>query len=318
MAGRPELVRGSILGWALSGAVLVEFLLLRTVTRALIHIPGLGRFESQVSALAELGRVAYYAAIVLLFAVLIGFSITRSRSGSGRDLAVAVAIVLFIVTVVAARAGVVSGSVVGWLSLAIVTAVVSLSWRGIRSLPIALFLGSSVAAGWSVLGQGQGGGLSGFAVDWLVMLAEVLLVLAAVTLPLTVGRRPTPASLMAGVVAAVAAAAALMTGGSTLSIIILWNIGLPGWLPWFAYALAIGALTTSLWLAVTSGQSTTVVGLVLLLAGGVGLISTYQTGLVLAATLFLSVPPHQLVGTESAVNNEQAFNRSVESAVVGG
>lgn len=279
---------GPILAWALLGAVVAEFLLLRTGTRALIHIPGLGRFATPIRALAEIGRFAYYLAVVLLLVTLVSVAITRARSGRVRDLVLAVAVVLFLLVAVAGRAGLIPGDLVGWLSLGVVVAVVGLTWRGVRSVPIALFALSSVAIGLSVLGQGEGGGLSGLSVDWLVVSGEVLLVLAAVSSPLIVGSRVSPASLIAGAVAAVVGFGAFASGGSTLSIIILWNIGVPGWLPSFAYALAIGALTTSLWLAATRGRPATAIGLTLLVAGGVGVISTYQTGLVLAALLYLS------------------------------
>jgi hypothetical protein len=43
----------------------------------------------------------------------------------------------------------------------------------------------------------------------------------------------------------------------------------------------------TLWSAFSSGQRSTAIGLVLLAAGGVGTISTYQTGLVLTGVLLL-------------------------------
>jgi hypothetical protein len=88
-------------------------------------------------------------------------------------------------------------------------------------------------------------------------------------------------------VAALVTAWAFTTGGSTLSILVLWNIGVPGWLPGIAYALGLGALTTAIWVGMSTGTRLSVVALVLLLAGGVGVISTYQTGLVFAALLIM-------------------------------
>jgi hypothetical protein len=84
-------------------------------------------------------------------------------------------------------------------------------------------------------------------------------------------------------------AAAFAGGASTLSILVLWNLGVPGWLPGIALAVAFGGLVTSLWSALAGGERMTAVGIVLLFGGGVGLISTYQTGLVLAAILVLGV-----------------------------
>lgn len=70
------------LRWLLAVSVLVELLLLRTATRTLIHIPGIAGFESPVRAIAEVGRFAYYLAVVSLVAtlVILGFQLVRSRN----------------------------------------------------------------------------------------------------------------------------------------------------------------------------------------------------------------------------------------------
>lgn len=308
----------SILAWGLVGAGVAEFLLLRTGTRGLIHIPGLERFETPIRALAEIGRFAYYLAVVLLVVTLVSFGVERIRSRGARDLVLGASVVLFLLVALAGRADLVSADLVGWFSLAVVAGAVGLTWRGVRSIPVALFAFSSVAAGLSVLGQGDGGGLSGLTVDWLVISAEVLLVLAALSSPLVVGTRLTSASSIAGAVAATLFAGAFAGGGSTLSIIILWNIGVPGWLSWIAYSLAIGALTTSLWLAVTSGRLTTAIGLTLLVAGGVGVISTYQTGLVLAAILFLYASPGRGADMEARISDDHVLDKPEPVGVVGG
>lgn len=293
MPAKPERRRGSgsMLAWSLFAAVVAEFLLLRTGTRALIHIPGLQRFEAPIRALAEAGRFAYYLAVVLLVTTLVAIAMRRARSGDARNLVLGASVIMFLLLALAGRLSVISADLVGWFSLIVIALAVALTWTGRRSIPVALFALSSVAAGLSVLGQGDGGGLSGLTVDWLVTLAEILLVLAALTSPLVVRARVTSTSLIAGSVAAALVAGGFASGGSTLSIIILWNIGVPGWLPWVAYSLAIGALVTSLWLAATSGRPTTAIGLALLIAGGVGVISTYQTGLVLAGILLLYASP---------------------------
>jgi hypothetical protein len=131
--------------------------------------------------------------------------------------------------------------------------------------------------------------LTGGKVDILVLSAESLLVLAGATSPLLLEKTPSKSALAAGVGAAVVVAAAFAGGASTLSILVLWNLGVPGWLPGIALAVAFGGLVTSLWSALAGGERMTAVGIVLLFGGGVGLISTYQTGLVLAAILVLGV-----------------------------
>jgi hypothetical protein len=94
-------------------------------------------------------------------------------------------------------------------------------------------------------------------------------------------------------------AAAFAGGASTLSIMVLWNLGVPGWLPGIAFALAFGGIVTAVWSAMASGDRVTAIGIVLLLGGGVGLISTYQTGLALAAILLLAEP--RTMGQERTV-----------------
>lgn len=271
---------------ALLGAVVVaELLVLRTGTRTLIHIPGLARFETPIQVLSQAGRFFYYLAVVLLIVALANMSYRRLRGSGTRVVASGVVVGLFLGLTMAGRAGALSSTQVGWVSLSLLAVVVALLCKGIRWLPIVLFIFASLAAGWSVLGQGVGGGLSGYQVDTLTIAAEVFLLLAAVTSPLLAGVRPTSSSLLAGGVATAISAVGLAAGGSTLSILFLWNIGVPGWLPGIAYAIAVGGLTTTIWLSVSAGRHNIALVVLLLVAGGVGVISTYQTGLVYAAVL---------------------------------
>jgi len=138
------------------------------------------------------------------------------------------------------------------------------------------------------LGQVARSGLTGAQVDMLVLAAEGLLVLAGATAPLLLARPPTRLALVAGAGATVLVAAAFAGGASTFSIMVLWNLGVPGWLPGIAFALAFGGIVTAVWSAMASGDRVTAIGIVLLLGGGVGLISTYQTGLAVAAILLLA------------------------------
>lgn len=265
-----------------------EFLLLRTATRTLIHIPGLGRFETPIEWLAEIGRFAYYLAVVLLVGALGYLAARKSRSNRRADVVSGALVAVFLVVAVLARLGMISSVTVGWVSMVVLVGLTVTLWQGLRWVPVGLFVGSSVAAGWSVLGQGAGGGLSGATVDMLIVLAEVMLLLAAITSPLLMRRRLTRSSIVFGAVVAVVTAGAFAGGGSTLSILILWNIGVPGWLPGLAYALGLGALGVSIWLGFSGGTRQTAIGLILLFVGGVGVISTYQTGLVVVALLVIS------------------------------
>lgn len=267
--------------------VVAELFLLRIGTRTLIHIPGLGRFETPIRVLAEAGRFAYYAAVVFLIAVLVSMAYVRFKSRDPRSMLAGSAAVGFVLVAGAGRLGVVSLSVVGWsLSAALVVAVLA-GWRGRRSVPLALFALGVVAAGWSALGQGAGGGLTGRQVDTLLIIAEVALVLAGLTAPFLLEERPTRRALLIGLGAAVVTTAMLSAGASTVWILGLWTLGVPGWLPGIVYALAFGGLATTWWSAFGGGQWNIGVGLVLLTAGGVGAISTYQSGLVLVGVLLV-------------------------------
>lgn len=273
----------------LGALVVAELLFLRTATRTLVHIPGLGRFETPITALAEVGRWGYFLATVSLVAILAALAYRGLRQRDTRGRLSGAATALFLVVAGAGRAGLLTPEILGWSSLATVVIVTAASWRGPRTLPIALFTLGSFAAGASVLAQGSGGGLSGRQVDTLVLVAEISLILAGVTTPLLLDMTPRPPAVFAGLAAATLGVGALVTGGSTLSILVLWNLGVPGWLSGVAYALALGAMVTTLWSSFATRDWLRAIGLFLMLAGGLGVISTYQTGLVVAGIMLIGM-----------------------------
>ena len=89
-------------------AVVVELVLLRTGTRTLIHIPGLGRFDVSIGALAEVGRFAYYMAVVLVISALIYVALALWPGGRSSR-ALSALVVLFIFAAAAGRLGALSG-----------------------------------------------------------------------------------------------------------------------------------------------------------------------------------------------------------------
>lgn len=264
-----------------------ELVLLRVGTRTFIHIPGLGRYEAPIGLLAEVGRFAYYLAVVCLVTTLTLLAYRGLRIRSPRSVVIGIGALGFLAAAGAGRLGVVSASIVGWSSVAVLVVVCAASWQGLRTIPIVFFVLGWVAAGWTVLGQGVGGGLSGRQVDGLMLAAEISLILCAITVPLLLKSPPPRLAILVGLGVTVASAGAFVSGSSTLSILVLWNLGVPGWLPGLAYSLALGSLVATIWSAFSSGQRSTAIGLMLLTAGGLGTISTYQTGLVLAAMLLL-------------------------------
>lgn len=276
-------------------AAMGELIVLRSATRTLIHIPGTSRFELPIAIAAELGRLSYYVAVVAV-AVVLGTVAVRGVIGRRpRGIAVGFAAALFLASAVAARAGVIDRPLVGLTGLVVLSVLAALAWRGVQSIPVTLFVCASVAAGWSAVGQSWPGGLTGRNVDALMWAAEIVGLLAALTSPLLLidspsapGRAGFAAPLAAGVVTAMATGVALAVGASTLFIVVLWNAGIPGWMPGIAYALAAGTVVATLWSAAARRDWRLVMGLLLLIIAGVGSISTYQTGLAIAGVLVLS------------------------------
>ena len=268
--------------------VVAELFLLRLGTRTLIHIPGLEKYETPIRWLAEVGRFAYFAAVVFLIALLIALTVRRFRRSGPFAVMGALAALGFLVTALAGRLEWIQPGVVGWVGMtALVMALVGAASRGRRALPLAFFTAGAVAAGWSALAQGRGGGLSGGQVDALLIVSEIMVLGFALTAPLLLERRPSRRAMLVGLGVAVPTALVAAASSSTVSILALWSFGTPGWLPGIAYALALGAVGMVLWSAFESGERQMAVGLVLLTGGGVGMISTYQTGLALAALLVL-------------------------------
>jgi hypothetical protein len=289
----------ALLPGLLVAAALVELLLLRTATRTLIHIPGLGRFEAPIRVIAEVGRFAYYLAAVSLVTVLVIRTFRELQSGSPRRVVIGAGLALFLGTAAAGRFGVFPLPLVGIVSLAALILVVASIGRGRRAVPVLFFVLATVAAGTTVLELGLPGDLTGRQVDGLLLTAEIGLILSAVTAPILLTDRPDRRAVWVGLGVAAITTGAFAADPSTVSILVLWNLGVPGWLPGLTYAVAAGSLAATLWSALVSGRRSTAAGLLLLAAGGIGMISTYQTGLVLAGLLFLSdgIAEHRVSAT---------------------
>lgn len=284
LAGMPTL---RTLAGSLGVVALVELVLLRSGTRTLVHIPGLGRYDVSIGVLNEVGRLAYYLSVVLLVATLGTLAVLLWRGNTSLSRAAGLLLAFSILVAAAGRMGFLETPVVGWYSVGAIAVVAAIAWRGVTSIPLALFAGSWVVAAWSVLAQGPGGGISVTSVDIAVIVAEALLIVAGVTAPLLVSRQVATSGVLAGFAAFLVVAAGFSVGGSTLAILALWNLGVPGWFSPLAFGLAFGGLVTATWSALAAGERMTAACIGLLVAGGVGMISTYQTGLVLAALAVL-------------------------------
>lgn len=318
LAGVPTL---RLLAGALGVVALVELILLRSGTRTLVHIPGLGRYDVSIGVLNEVGRLAYYLSVVLLLVTFAYLAAWLWRLDKPLSRAAGLLVALSILVAVAGRTEIVSPTAVGWYSAGAIAAMAAIAWRGVRSIPLVLFAGSWVVAAWSVLGQGVGGGMSVRAVDTSVVVAEALLILAGVTAPLLVSRKVPTSAVVAGLAAFLVVATGFSVGGSTLAILTLWNLGVPGWLSPLAFGLAFGGLVIAAWSALAAGERMTAASIGLLVAGGVGTISTYQTGLVLAAlTVFYTASLAEDRTEESSVPEADSgvvLSRSDEPSLSG-
>jgi hypothetical protein len=304
----PDTTLRPLAGW-LGVVVLAELVLLRSGTRTLIHIPGLGGFETTIGLVSEVGRLAYYLAVVLVIVVLgyichAGWS-ARTFAGS----VVSGLVAVFLVAALLGRVGVIPVSAVGWVSLVVLVGLFLAIGVAARSVPVALFVAAWVFASWSVLGQEIGGGISGRAVDLTTVAAEGLLLLAMASTPLLAGRKIPTAAIVAGSAVFVVVTAGLQAGSATLSILTLWNLGVPGWFPPVAYGLAFGGLTVALWSSLAARSALTSCGLVLMVGSGVGPISTYQTGLAVVAVVFLGIGIAVTRGEEAPADESPSDTR---------
>jgi hypothetical protein len=268
-----------------------ELLILRVFTRTAIHIPGFADLRMIYVPVSEAGRSAYYVAVVLLTATLVlTVEDLRRRSAIAARLGAA-GIALFLVVVVMARVGAVDALTLDAASLAAVLLVApwtlgaldGRSWIPGVLLMMAFML-SGVGAVTQVL-AGSGWMLGG---DTRLMFgAEVLALGAAITAPMLVGPVRSLSAFAWGAFLGATTYAGLLVNASTVKILLLWNFGLAGYLPSVLYGIAAGSAAYTVLALRATGRRTSALGLALVLMGGIGLHSTYQTGLVLAGFALL-------------------------------
>lgn len=280
--------------WSVAGATAVgagvELVALRVFTRTIIHIPGASAMSPVLSVVAEIGRFAYYLSCVLLAATLVLVLVAAAKTACSRTLAGTAVLVTFGTAAIGARFGIVGD---GTTSAATLAAAVALGVVAVgvveprARLPVAVFAGAFALAAFDALVSGgvvtvgRGGALR--------LVSEVLVVSAAVMSPLLLSARPDRRSVTVGVVAGVVVVAMLTANSWTTTILMLWNFGLAGTLPWVLYGTAFGALACALVALIRSGDRQRVIVVALLFAGGIGLHSTYQSGLVIAGLALLGL-----------------------------
>lgn len=275
---------------ALATAVVaaVEMALLRVLTRTVIHIPGLDWFRSPYRIVTEAGRFALYLAAVLLV-VLMTLAAVRAWDRGGRP--VTAVLLGFLVVAAGVRLGLVGETVSGTATALLVLAAVVAppGWSTARRLPlIAMAVAFAITAAVDILGSAAPG--VRLPTAGLIQAAEALALLGAAALALVAPRPAVRKAAIAGVVVAVLVAAALMRAEATTEILLLWNLGVAGYFHPLFYAVACGALTYA---GVRSGlerDAAAVAGILLVLAGGIGLHSTLQSGELIMGLTLLAFP----------------------------
>jgi len=278
-----------LVGW-LALASAIELLILRTFTRTAIHIPGLEDFATPYRALAFGARYAYFVAVVLLGSLLPLAALALWRTGSWPARALGVGVGVFGLAAASALAGA-NGVAVDavTVSAVVLAAAAAASTGGRRVVPALGCFGAAFALSGSYsLIQGSAIEIPAPQQQRLLFAVEVFGVAAALMLPLIVRARPPSPSVYAAAGAAVVTFGMFLSdGGATARILLLWNEGLTGALPAVVYAAAGGAVAGTVVALLSRRDFPRAAAATLLVTGGIGLHSTYQSGLVLIALAVL-------------------------------
>jgi hypothetical protein len=299
------------LAWWTAWAALTELIVLRITTRTLIHIPGLAAFEGPIRAVSEIGRLAYYVTVVLLIGLLVRLVPVGIRAGSAWSALSPVGMAMLFLSAAAGRVGLIGGTDLGWLTLvAILVVGAGVASTGWRTLPLLLLVAATWATGLAATLQGSGGGLSGETYGGLLRFGEIVAVGGCLLLPMVLAKPLSRRAWIVGLGTALVVTAMLTVASPTLTILVLWSFGLPASLPAIVYGLAAGSFSAVLVAAIQDGRRGLAAGLLLALAGGVGLVSTYQTALLVAglhaATLHITLPTRRVrPSSQSALPEEK-------------
>ncbi len=272
---------------SLALASTVELAILRTFTRTAIHIPALHSLQEPYRILTAGGEYAYFVAVALVvpaFAALC-FHLFHERIPV-RHLAM-FGLLLFVIP--SALSALNNSSSLA-LDSSTVTSVLVLSAAiaisipvGRAAIPVACFGGAFAMSGaYTILPSLSSVGVQVEQPAWLLDGTEFLGVAFAVSSPLLLGRDIDRHARWSGLVVGVLVLVMFLGNGSTSRFLLLWNVGLSGIFPGVVYAAAAAALTVTVVGLMRSGSGLAASGLLLLVTGGLGLHSTYQSALVVA------------------------------------
>jgi len=276
----PSLLRPVLL--ALTLVALSEMLVLRVLTRTAVFIPGIGERVAVVSAIGELGQLAYSISVILSgLALLLVADLAWTAGRAGRMLAIG--LVGFAMVALMARWGWLERIAADGVTLAafVVVAVAVRQARPMGAVAFATFCAALILAAVDGIWRNLAGGAHVPAAGGVLLSVAEWLVFGASLAAIAAHRPMERGAGMVGAILGAALLVAALVAPASLRILLLWNVGLPGALPAAAYGVIAFAVGLTVASAVRRGRLVLAVGMVLLLVGGIGLQSTYQSGLVL-------------------------------------
>lgn len=266
----------------LAAAAVIELVVLRSFTRTAIHIPGMEAMATPYRLLTLAGRFDYYMAAVLVAGCLPLAALALGGRCGRAGLLAAAGIGVFAMTAFATRAGILGELLppaLVTLSLALIVLGIAFVHRRL-AIALAVYVAAFALASADAVGQAAAQeGLPQLDGRNLLWASEVVAVGAAISLYLAfrVGRDSRSARF--GLAAAALTAIVLIGGASTAKILLLWNQGMTGTLPAIAYAVAVGLIAATITGLIQERRWLAASALLLIVLGGLGLHSTYQSGL---------------------------------------
>jgi hypothetical protein len=269
--------------------LVAELVTLRVASRTAVHIPGLDSVAVGFEVLSEIGRLAFYAAVVLVAMLMMSLTVDAVAD---RQLPVAIVVGGFLLVAAMAALGRISEPIVDAAAMVAVVAVPLTSGRHLslgRRVAPALFAVAFVLGGVPTAAAKAFPGL-GLPVVELFIAAEALAVAAAIALPARSPGRPERRSVIVATLAAGIVFGALVLQPATVETLMLWNLGLAGYFSPAVYAIAAAAIGYTLHRSWVVGDRHTVVAIGLLVAGGLGLHSSLQSAAFLVGIVVLLQP----------------------------
>ncbi len=282
---------------ALALAATIELVVLRSAMRAAIHIPAFESLAEPYRAVAWAGRYSYYVAALLLVISLPLVVSMLWQQRRGAAMVAAGGVGMFAVPAILARLGTGPDLLMDMLmtaAIAVLATVAAIAaGRSLRGAALTAFAAAFLLAGSFTIGQHAVAleALGAFDGRWMLELAEPLALAFALSLPWSLAGNLARRDWIAGLVAGALVYAFFAGEPATARFLLLWNEGLAGTYPSLIYALAAGAGAASLSGLIRQGRNLEAAALLLLVAGGVGLHSTYQTGLVAVGLALLAATP---------------------------